>query len=94
MANSFKEKVMASWQLQDAKARFTKFLNTALKKGPQIVTRRGVETAVLVPIHDWRRLQQTTRPTLKNLLLAPGPRFSNLAPKRGALKRRKRVEFK
>ncbi|PYT65664.1 MAG: hypothetical protein DMG42_31715 [Acidobacteria bacterium] len=41
---------MASWQLQDAKARFTKFLNTALKKGSQIVTRRGVETAVLVPM--------------------------------------------
>ena len=32
---------MAFWQLQDAKARFTKFLNTALKKGPQIVTRRA-----------------------------------------------------
>ena len=49
---------MTAWQLQDAKARFTKFLNTALKNGPQIVTRRGVEMAVLVPIHDWRRLEQ------------------------------------
>jgi len=85
---------MASWQLQDAKARFTKFLNTALKKGPQIVTRRGVETAVLVPIHDWRRLQQTARPTLKNLLLVPEPRFPNMIAKRVALKRRKRVGFK
>ena len=85
---------MASWQLQDAKARFTKFLNTALKKGPQIVTRRGVETAVLVPIHEWRSLQQTMQPTLKKLLLDLGPRFPNMAPKRGASKRRKRVEFK
>ncbi|PYT76469.1 MAG: prevent-host-death protein [Acidobacteria bacterium] len=85
---------MASWQLQDAKARFTKFLNTALKKGPQIVTRRGVETAVLVPIEDWRRLQQATRPTLKTLLLAPGPRFPYPVPKLGTLKRRKLVEFK
>ena len=83
---------MAAWQLQDAKARFTKFLNTALKNGPQIVTRRGVETAVLVPIHDWRRLEQAARPTLKNLLL--GPCFQKLAPKRGAPKRRKRAEFK
>ena len=85
---------MASWQLQDAKARFTKFLNTALKKGPQIVTRRGVETAVLVPIHDWRSLQQTAQPTLKKLLLDPSSRFPTIVPKRGALKRRKRVEFK
>lgn len=84
---------MASWQLQDAKARFTKFLNTSLKKGPQIVTRRGVETAVLVPIHEWKRLQKTAQPTLKNLLLGPGPRFQNIAPKRGGLKRRKPVEF-
>jgi len=85
---------VAAWQLQDAKARFTKFLNTALKKGPQIVTRRGVEAAVLVPIHDWRRMQQSAQPSLKNLLLGPGPRFQNIIPKRGRLRRRKPVEFK
>ncbi len=43
---------MASWQVQDAKARFSEFLDAMLKKGPQVVTRRGVETAVLVPIAD------------------------------------------
>jgi len=45
---------MASWQVQDAKARFSEFLDATLKKGPQVVTRRGVETAVLVPIAEWR----------------------------------------
>lgn len=84
---------MSSWQLQDAKARFSKFLNAALKKGPQIVTRRGVEAAVLVPIQDWRRVQQASRPTLKSLLLGPGPRFQNIVPKRGKSKRRSPVEF-
>jgi len=85
---------MRSWQLQDAKARFTEFLNAALKKGPQIVTRRGVETAVLVPIDDWRRLKQSSRPSLKALLLAPEPRFENLTPERRAFRRRPPVEFK
>jgi antitoxin Phd len=85
---------MGSWQVQDAKARFTEFLNTALKKGPQIVTRRGVETAVLVPIEDWRRLEQSSRPSLKALLLAAEPRFEDLIPARRALKRRPAVEFK
>jgi len=41
---------MSSWQVQDAKARFSEFLDATIKKGPQVVTRRGIETAVLVPI--------------------------------------------
>jgi antitoxin Phd len=85
---------VGSWQVQDAKARFTEFLNTALKKGPQIVTRRGVETAVLVPIEDWRRLEQSSRPSFKALLLGPEPRFDDLVPARRGLKRRPAVEFK
>jgi antitoxin Phd len=84
---------MAHWQLQDAKARFSEFLNAALEKGPQIVTRRGLETAVLVPIDDWRRLQQLARPALKELLLETTPTFDSLAPERGQLKRREQVEF-
>ena len=42
------------WQVQDAKARFSEFLETSVAEGPQIVTKRGVETAVLVPIEQWR----------------------------------------
>lgn len=84
---------MASWQVQDAKARFSEFLNATIKKGPQIVTRRGVETAVLVPIEEWNRLRAAARPGLKDLLLGPGPRFENLVPQRGKLRRRPVVEF-
>jgi prevent-host-death family protein len=86
---------MSSWQLQDAKARFSEFLNAALKKGPQVVTRRGVETAVLVPIEDWRRLLESSAPSLKSFLLDPdGPRFEHLNDKRLVLKRRAPVKFK
>jgi len=38
---------MDTWQLQDAKARFSEFLDAALEHGPQIVTRRGIEAAIL-----------------------------------------------
>ena len=85
---------MSSWQVQDAKARFSEFLNAAIKKGPQVVTRRGVETAVLVPIEEWRRLRQNSLPNLKSLLLEPGARFEMVIPKRGQLKGRAPVEFK
>lgn len=83
---------MATWQLQDAKARFSEFLDAALNRGPQIVTRRGIEAAVLVPIEEWRRLQQTNRPNIKELLLS-GPRFDMLLPRRGRWKRRAPIDF-
>jgi antitoxin Phd len=83
---------VGSWQLQEAKARFSEFVDAALTKGPQVVTRRGVETAVLVPIAEWRRIQSISRPSIKELLMS-GPRFENLIPPRRKLKRRPPVEF-
>ena len=71
-----------TWQVQDAKARFSEFLEASLKEGPQVVTRRGVEAAVLVPIEQWRRLKKMTKPNLKDLLLAPEPRVEELTPPR------------
>lgn len=76
------------WQVQSAKARFSEFLEASLTEGPQIVTKRGVETAVLVPIDRWRRLEEMTRPSLKDLLLAPDARSDALVPKRGNRRRR------
>ncbi len=71
-----------TWQVQDAKARFSELLETSLSEGPQIVTRRGVEAAVLVPIDEWRRLEKRARPDLKELLLAPEARADALTPPR------------
>ena len=76
------------WPVQDAKARFSELLDTALAEGPQIVTRRGVETAVLLPIQQWRRMETLTRPDLKELLLAPEARTENLTPPRRHYRRR------
>lgn len=70
------------WPVQDAKSRFSEFLDTALAEGPQIVTRRGVETAVLLPIEQWRRLERMTRPNLKELLLTSEARTDDLVPPR------------
>jgi antitoxin Phd len=79
---------MRTWQVQDAKARFSALLEASLKEGPQVVTKRGVEAAVLVPIDEWRRLQSAARPTLKELLLAEAPRSEIPVPRRIGLKRR------
>lgn len=82
-----------SWQVQEAKARFSELLNAAIEEGPQTVTRRGVDAAVLVPIEEWHRLQNAARPSLKSLLLAPAPRFTLRIPPRGKYRSRKPVEF-
>ena len=85
---------MSSWQVQDAKARFSEFLDATIKKGPQVVTRRGIETAVLVPIDEWNRLQRAARPGLKALLLAPEARSEDLIPERRKFGRRSVLELK
>ena len=85
---------MDSWQVQDAKARFSEFLDASLRKGPQLVTRRGIETAALVPIEEWNRLQLAGRQSLKGLLLSSESRFEDVIPERGMLRRRAAVKFK
>ena len=79
---------MHAWPVQDAKARFSELLDACVSKGPQLVTRRGAETAVLVPIDEWRRLQAAARPSLKQLLLSDEARTEMLAPPRGKARRR------
>ncbi len=44
------------WKLQDAKNRLSEVVNEAVRSGPQIVTRRGEETVVVLSIDDYRRL--------------------------------------
>jgi antitoxin Phd len=84
---------MRSWQVQDAKARFSELLEASLKEGPQLVTKRGQEAAVLVPIREWRRLQSRTRSSLKELLLADEPRFDLPLPARGKGRHRRPIRF-
>lgn len=71
-----------TWQVQDAKAKFSELLAASLADGPQIVTKRGVETAVLVSMETWQHLQALARPSLKDLLLAPEARTETLTPTR------------
>jgi prevent-host-death family protein len=79
---------MRAWPVQDAKARFSEMLEICLKEGPQIVTKRGADAAVLVPASDWRRLQRAARPTLKALLLMNDARGELNIPIRGRSRRR------
>lgn len=80
---------MAKWQLQEAKARFSELIDDTLEKGPQVVTRRGIDTAVVVSIDEWRKLKHENRLTWKDILLGEGSRFEIPLPKRGTVKSRR-----
>ena len=79
---------MRAWPVQDAKARFSEMLETCLREGPQVVTKRGADAAVLVPATDWQRLKHAAKPTLKELLLADAARGELRVPPRGGKRRR------
>jgi antitoxin Phd len=79
---------MRAWAVQDAKARFSEMLETCLREGPQVVTKRGADAAVLAPMREWRRLQGAAKPTLKELLLTNDARAELNIPARGGRRRR------
>ena len=45
-----------TWALNDAKNRFSEVVNHAIQDGPQVITYRGHETAILLSIHDYQEL--------------------------------------
>ncbi len=84
---------MKSWPVQDAKARFSEMLDVCLSDGPQLISRRGVDAAVLVPLKDWQSLKRAAKPALKELLLADAARGELNVPERGGRRRRSPPKF-
>ncbi len=48
---------MATWQVQEAKARFSELMRGADEAGPQTITVRGRRAAVLLSANDYDRLR-------------------------------------
>ena len=60
---------MQSWQVQDAKARFSELMRDAVRDGPQTITIRGRRAAVVLSIDDYDRLKHP-KPSLVEFLRA------------------------
>jgi prevent-host-death family protein len=75
-----------SWPVQEAKARFSELLERSITEGPQIVTKRGIETAVLVPIDECAGSSNGLGRRLKNYSWHPsrGLRWRSLIAAGGA----------
>lgn len=59
---------MHTWQLQEAKSRFSEVVALTLSEGPQMVTRRGQDTVVILSAQDYQRLNG--KPSLIDVLLS------------------------
>ena len=59
------------WQLQDAKNQLSELVDQAVRSGPQIITRRGEETAVVISFEEWSRLARPRARLIDVLRRAP-----------------------
>jgi prevent-host-death family protein len=67
-----------AWQIQEAKQKFSEVVDRAIDDGPQTITRRGEEVAVVVGIEEFRRMTGE-RQDFRDFLLDPdGPDLSVL----------------
>lgn len=66
---------MATWQVQQAKTRFSKLIEDAQTKGPQIITKHGSETAVVLSIAEYKALSTPAPRKDFHEVLLNGPKF-------------------
>lgn len=62
---------MRIWSLQNAKARLSELINSALHDGVQIVTRRGEEVVAVIPVAEYERITANRTPLSEFLLSGP-----------------------
>jgi antitoxin Phd len=48
--------VIQSWQLQEAKNKFSRVVDNAVNEGPQIITKRGVQVAIVISYADYQKM--------------------------------------
>jgi len=68
---------MISWQLQEAKNKLSELIDRALEEGPQVITRYGIEVAVVMPYAGYKKLT-TPNMRLGDFLMASPLRKSGL----------------
>jgi len=78
---------MASSGDKDAKGRFRQFLEGTLADDFGAVPSDDLDTNALAPAAEQQGNKASGGPSLKEILLGPGPRFEDLVPKRGRLRR-------
>lgn len=82
-----------TWKTDELSAQFDDLLHETWAKGPQTVSSDGTVLAVVVHIDHWKLMQERTNPTIKEVLLGPGPRGDIPIPSRKGYKARPIPDF-
>lgn len=48
--------MIRTWQLQEAKNKFSRVIEDAVNSGPQIITKRGVEVAIVISYASYQKM--------------------------------------
>lgn len=65
------------WQIQEAKNKLSEVVEEAIHHGPQVISRRGAEVAVVLSYEEYRTLKKS-RTNLAQFFLESPLRGSNL----------------
>lgn len=49
------------WVFQEAKNKLSEVVNLAIKSGPQVISRRGVEEVVILSVKDFKNLKKSKK---------------------------------
>jgi antitoxin Phd len=59
------------WQLQEAKNKFSNLVDRAQNEGPQLVTKHGKETVVVLSVEDYQKITKPKSNLLSFLQSSP-----------------------
>jgi prevent-host-death family protein len=69
---------MSTWQVQEAKSRFSELIERAEKEGPQTITRHGKPSAVIISMSEYEAMKKRgAKPDLLDVLINRGPKFDD-----------------
>jgi len=66
---------MKKFSIFEGKNKFSELINNAANGEPQIITKNGKETAVVISFDDYKRMKVKERPLVEFLLDNPGHKY-------------------
>lgn len=69
------ERNMQTWQLQDAKSKFSQLVDLAMKGDTQVVTKRGVEAVAIISVDALNKLKRNKNSQSLVSTLMNGPKY-------------------